>query len=287
MQILQIAGVTFGFVSQLPIRFIKEMEQFAVSADTQCDYIYEAIAAPLPAMPAEPAAIDGGSKKKWCLPNRTLTYYQSERRQWNYCMEETPEKTKIYLLPEFVHEMDDVWNLFGKIEFSSRLLEHGAVMLHSSYLIYDGQAILFTAASGVGKSTQAELWRKTLGAEVINGDRSIIREKDGRLWAFGTPYSGTSGICKNVSAPIRAIVTLEQAPENTIRTLTRKECTRFFLAQTTIQRWKPEDVIGTIELWDNFITKVPVLRLACRPDEDAVYTLKNYLDALDKEEKPL
>ena len=286
-KVLKIAGITFDFHSSLPIDFGKEMQLFAAEPENICDYTCEIILAELPAMPECEPACTYANMKRWNTESGCLSFYRNEMRQWSICRTEAKDKNAFYIQPDHVAEVKDIWNIFSKIEFSSRLLEHGAVMLHSSYLIYDGQAILFTAASGVGKSTQAELWRKTLGAEVINGDRSIIREKDGRLWAFGTPYSGTSGICKNVSAPIRAIVTLEQAPENTVRPLTRKECTRFFLAQTTIQRWKPEDVIGTIELWDSFIMKVPVLRLACRPDEDAVYTLKNYLDTLDKEEKPL
>ena len=35
--------------------------------------------------------------------------------------------------------------------------------------------------------------------------------------AHGSPYCGTSGICKNISAPIGAIVILSQADKNKIR----------------------------------------------------------------------
>ena len=45
------------------------------------------------------------------------------------------------------------------------LAEHGGVVLHSSYIITQrGEALLFSAPSGTGKSTQAELWRKFAGA---------------------------------------------------------------------------------------------------------------------------
>ncbi len=69
-------------------------------------------------------------------------------------------------------------------------------------------AVLFTAPSGTGKSTQAELWRKHRGASIINGDCTLIAEDDGVFTAFGFPFSGTSGIFENRKAPIAAVVYL-------------------------------------------------------------------------------
>ena len=287
MNVLKIADIRFGFVSQMPIECQNEMHLFEQPSDAPCDYIFQVVAGELPPIPSYSPLYANTKLAVYQEPTAERAYYCLPNHPWNFCLEKADGAETLYVIAENADYVQNIWNVFDKIEFSSRLLAHGAVMLHSSYLIYRDRAILFTGPSGMGKSTQAELWRKTLGAEVINGDRSIIREKEGRLWTFGTPYAGTSGICQNRSAPLQAIVTLQQGPENTIRPLTRRECTRFFLAQTTIQRWKAEDVIGTMELWDSFITKVPVLQLTCRPDEDAVYTLQAYLDALDAKENHL
>ena len=93
------------------------------------------------------------------------------------------------------------------------LADFGMLILHSAYIVtQEGEGILFSGPSGAGKSTQAELWRQYAGAQVINGDRSLIRPADGT--AHGILYSGTSGICRNVSAPLRAIVLPVQAAEN-------------------------------------------------------------------------
>ena len=281
---LEFAGVTFRFPSALPIACQDDTRIFSRSADGPCDFSYEVVEAPLPPFPEESPFYQDTLTRVWRSPEENRVYYRLPNSIWSFCLLEQNGSRTVYVVPERSYYVKNVWNVLDKVQFSSRLLEKGAVMLHSSYIIHEGRAILFTAASGVGKSTQAELWRKTLGAEIINGDRSLIRRKDGQLWAFGCPFSGSSGICRDRSAPIRAIVTLEQGPENTIRTLTRRECTRFFLAQTTILRWKAEDVIATMELWDSFIQAVPVLRLSCRPDADAVYTLKEYLDSLDAKE---
>ena len=91
--------------------------------------------------------------------------------------------------------------------YRSLCLEHlmtakHAVMFHSSYIKTERGAILFTAPSGTGKSTQAELWRRYRGARVINGDCSIIRRTKDGITVFGLPFSGTSGICINESAPL-------------------------------------------------------------------------------------
>lgn len=55
------------------------------------------------------------------------------------------------------------------------IARNGGFVFHSSYVEVDGKAVLFTAPSETGKSTQAELWRSLRGAEIINGDRSVVR----------------------------------------------------------------------------------------------------------------
>ena len=55
------------------------------------------------------------------------------------------------------------------------LLPFRALVFHASYVGCDGGAMLFTAPSGTGKSTQAELWRVHRGARVLNGDKAAVR----------------------------------------------------------------------------------------------------------------
>ena len=282
---IKVADIKFAFESDLNITCKDEMELFETSDMGSVDYIFRIEKSKLPLIPKEKPVFKNGKLSVYNLSDERLIYHSLPNHDWNFCLRETADDRTIYVIPENVNYLQNMWNVFDKIEFSSRLLDKRAVMLHSSYIIYDGMAILFSAASGVGKSTQAKLWKDTLGADIINGDRSIIREKDGRLYAFGTPFSGSSGICQNKSAPIRAIVSLEQGKENSVRKMTGRECISLFYAQTTIRRWNADDSSRVLDLWSEFMTRVPVLHLNCRPDEDAVYTLKKYLDALDTEGK--
>ena len=51
--------------------------------------------------------------------------------------------------------------LLEGVDLFDILAERGMLVLHSSYVLRaEGDAILFSGASGIGKSTQAELWRE-------------------------------------------------------------------------------------------------------------------------------
>ena len=176
--------------------------------------------------------------------------------------------------PEFTERY-----IFGCIGLPHILADFRRVILHSSFLAYRGKAILFTAPSGTGKSTQAELWRvHRPGAEVINGDRSILSCDGGRPFAHGIPLCGTSGITKNRSLPIRAIVVLRQGPENRIRRLGGREAFSLLFSECSVSLWSREDTETVTDLLNGIISSVPVYLYACRPDASAVDDLEAALD---------
>ena len=42
--------------------------------------------------------------------------------------------------------------------FNRKIIHRGAMLVHSSALVFDGKAYLFSADSGVGKSTHTKMW---------------------------------------------------------------------------------------------------------------------------------
>ena len=81
------------------------------------------------------------------------------------------------------------------------LADAGMLVLHSSYIVTrQEQGILFSGPSGIGKSTQAALWQRYAGAEIVNGDRALVRPDTGTV--SGVFYAGTSGISRNVTASL-------------------------------------------------------------------------------------
>ena len=142
----------------------------------------------------------------------------------------------------------------------------------------DGKAILFTAPSETGKSTQADLWHRLRGAAIHNGDRSAVRWQDGRAYACGVPFAGSSQICENVTLPLAAIVYLRQAPETTIRRLRGAESFRCLWEGCSVNTWDRADVDRISETVLQVLTAVPVFELACTPDESAILALEGVLN---------
>ena len=173
--------------------------------------------------------------------------------------------------------MDYDHNLITLMDIEATLLDFNALILHASLIRWKGQGIIFSAPSGTGKSTQADLWAQHQGAEILNGDRAALRQINGIWTAFGLPYAGTSGIYRNESAPLKAIVVLQQAKANRIRRLHGAEAFRYLYPETVIHRWDPFFEKRASDLLLAIIADTPVFLLECRPDEEAVKLLRDAL----------
>ena len=157
------------------------------------------------------------------------------------------------------------------------LAEKGGTILHSSFISWENRGILFTAPSGTGKSTQADLWARHRGAQILNGDRAVIRIEQDQPLAGGLPYAGSSGICINRELPLAAVVYLSQASTTTIRRLTGFEAFRFLWEGCSVNIWDRENVDRISETVAGICQRVPVFHLACTPDLSAVTALEQAL----------
>ena len=157
------------------------------------------------------------------------------------------------------------------------IAENGGFILHSSFIAHNGRAILFTAPSGTGKSTQADLWQQLRDAKICNGDRCAVRcTEDGRF-ACGIPFAGSSEYCENVTLPLAAVVYLKQAPQTEIRRLRGAEAFRRIWEGVSVNTWDREDVALVSDTVTKVLSQVPVFELACTPDESAILALEGAL----------
>ncbi len=157
------------------------------------------------------------------------------------------------------------------------IAQNGGFIFHCSYIAVNGKAILFTAPSGTGKSTQADLWNRHRGAPIYNGDRSVIRWENGQAYACGIPFAGSSQICENMTLPLGAIVYLRQAPQTTIRRLRGAESFRSLWEGCSVNVWDRADVDKVSETVMKVLSAVPIFELACTPDESAIAALEGVL----------
>ena len=153
------------------------------------------------------------------------------------------------------------------------IIDKGGFFLHCSCLRIDGEAIVFTAPSGTGKSTHSALWRRCFGdrVEMINDDKPLVRIRDGRCWIYGTPWNGKHGIGGNISAPIRAVFFLQQAPENSAERVDSFTALSLLMQQTVLPTAR-EDMAALLDMLGKLIESVPMYRLRCTISDEAVQT---------------
>ena len=144
-------------------------------------------------------------------------------------------------------------------------------IFHSSAIMVDGKAYLFTAPSGTGKSTHARLWCEMLKSKavMINDDKPIVRLIDGKYYAFGTPWQGKHGLGANVRAEVKAICKISQSTTNRIKKISVGEAFDTVLNQTL----RPSDervmnkllngVEGLLKSCDLYALECDISRQAC------------------------
>lgn len=159
--------------------------------------------------------------------------------------------------------------------FYSYISLHNALLMHASAVEYQGQSIVFTASSGVGKTTQAELWAKYKDAVILNGDKVFLKQEEDGIHAWGSPWKGSSTYAENASAPLRAIVVLEQAAENSIRRLEGLEVLERVVPHVFFPNWDERCEQAVLTFLDKVLEKTEVYLLKCRPDEEAVELLSS------------
>ena len=168
-------------------------------------------------------------------------------------------------------------NLLEIINIEQILNNFSAFILHSSFIEWKDKGILFSAPSGTGKSTQADLWDKYEDVEIINGDKAGIRKMDGRWTAYGLPFAGTSGIYKNKKAEISHIIVLRQGKENKLTKLSPREAFIKLYSETIVHTWDKEFQENIVNMITDVVQSVPIYQYECLPDKSAVDFLKEQI----------
>ena len=160
--------------------------------------------------------------------------------------------------------------------------KEGALLLHASMPRHNGRANLFFGVSGTGKSTHSRLWLENVpGVDIMNDDNPIVRFEDGVAVAYGSPWSGKTLCYRNVKAPVRAMVRLEQRPENHIERLSGLQAYASIIAAVSTIRWDSSVMSRIIPLVERVAMEVPCWHLGCRPDREAVEVCKAAIEGND------
>ncbi len=198
---------------------------------------------------AEPYLIPGGENVDICIHSN-----------WQSFKEANPHLSD-----------EDAEYLMTGSSFYRQLVNFDGLMLHSSAVIMDGRAYLFSAPCGTGKSTHTSLWFKAFGedkVQLLNDDKPALRCIDGKWFAYGTPWSGKYDLNINTRVPIGGICMLARGEVNKIEPYSGFAAVHALLEQTTRAK-VPEFMDKMLTLLDKLITAVPVWRMECNMEVDA------------------
>ena len=150
------------------------------------------------------------------------------------------------------------------------LFDYDTLLFHGSVVAVDGEAYLFTAKSGTGKSTHTRFWREVFGdrAVMVNDDKPFLRITPDGVIACGSPWMGKHGLGANIQVPLKAICILERGAENRIAPISDVQALPMLFQQSQ----RPQDrrkLPLYLDLVDQLSSRVNFYRMACNMDPSA------------------
>ena len=137
-------------------------------------------------------------------------------------------------------------------KISEIMLDLDSFLMHGAVVATGGEAYMFTATSGTGKTTHIKKWLKNLDdAFVVNGDKPLIKMTDTQAIACGTPWCGKERLGSNTMVPLKAIVLMERGEDNAMEEISFGKAFTFLLQQTywpadTIKRKKTLEFLSQL-----------------------------------------
>ncbi len=179
-----------------------------------------------------------------------------------------------------IDECEYIWT--GS-EFYEVLPEFDAFLLHSSAVVYNNKAFLFSAPSGTGKSTHTQLWLKQFdGAYILNDDKPAIKCEDGKFYVYGTPFSGKTDLNVNARVELGGLCMLQRGKENYIEKIPTDDALFNILNQTC----RPVDegrMDKLLDVLDKLTKSMPIHRLTCNMESEAAMVSYNGMKGMQSE----
>lgn len=177
------------------------------------------------------------------------------------------------------HSPEQVEYLFTGAKLSGKLWRVNATMIHASAIEVDGVAYVFSADSGVGKTTHTKQWLKRFGtrAQLINDDKPIIRKCSDGFFVYGSPFSGTCDENRSVRVPLGAIIFLKQDNHNWVTTLSAIDAIKRLINQCGISRMK-RAATARLDFFAQLMGTVPIGEMGFTLGEDAVDTAYQWIE---------
>lgn len=151
-----------------------------------------------------------------------------------------------------------------------RLYKFNSFVMHGALISVNDEGFIFLAKSGVGKTTHLRMYLDTFKekAEIINGDKPIIKYIDGKFYGYGTPYNGKENMGVNKRVEIKGICFLKRGSINKAYETNKDEASTLIFNQILLPN-NMEDYDILINLLNIFISKINTISLECNLDKEA------------------
>ena len=153
--------------------------------------------------------------------------------------------------------------------FCRKIVRHERFFLHASAVVYEGEAYLFSAPSGTGKSTHTAFWRELFpGSYILNDDKPVIWPDKEQITVWGTPFAGKTNLQVNRGVPLKGICFLKQGSENQIQQVTEDHALALMLNNT----WRPrsnEEMNLLLDMMEQVVSRVTIYEMSCTREREA------------------
>lgn len=280
MKLYKIADFTFSIHLDEPLNIPENFKKFEISSlseNPQVEYFIKIVdELPKPEGECITTRNDLQVFQKGTLESRRMNFVGMSEPYGLY-EEKSDHMIYSYFKRSFLSMFQTDTVFVSLLAMEKRMLVHDAMILHCCVLQVNDGVILFSGPSGIGKSTHADLWVKHRGARVINGDRTLLQKSNDRWMSLGWPICGSSEICHNENFPVKAIVFLDQSPENGGIRCRYFDAVKQLISQLTINAWSPSAVEKIWSMAEDLATHVPVFYYHCNMEKNAVDTLKSLI----------
>ena len=221
------------------------------------------------------------SNDSWCAE---ITYALDHRatmsKEVNCLLYANPEWDAFRLVERNITQADGDMFFLGACELIVRtsIVMVGGLMLHASPLDDNGRGIAFCGPSGMGKSTQLRLWEGEKGVLAMSDDRVVVgSDENGRKVCYGTPWGSKPEIALNASAPLNALVILEQSSANGITELSSPTAATRVTCRAFLPFWDKGLMKMAFKNLNEIVNNVPVYLLRFREEPSVVDIVRSVL----------
>ena len=157
-------------------------------------------------------------------------------------------------------------------------LAHDAFLMHCAVIEYEGRGYAFSAPSGTGKSTHVKLLKQLLGDDLtyINDDKPFVRVIDGKIYVYGSPWSGKHRRGNNIRAELKAITILLRGETNKVEKIDPADALDVLFRQT----YRPEGetaALNAADILTDMLDNCDFYKLWCNISEEAAKTSFRYI----------